>query len=833
MAELTPEEKIDLELELELMDLADADERALRSPKNASFGAKAAEVGRSVVRGAQNFIVEPLADLTWDVGTAAIPRLGDKPIDVIGRTLNELNPFGEADGADVTRQEFYDRPLMQSLTQEKLDRGISAPLDVAKTGAEWAPALINPSQSLARNAATVIVGGGGAGGGELAGGEIGEVIGGITGAVLGAKTPTGIQNLVKRIRDGLGYSKEQAEQALATFFRENVKNIDEAQTTVAQRVAAGEKGTTGQLAGDAELLSIEAGANTSVPAITAQRTARTERSEQIADDVRGAFGELPPAQSGLPQAQAQAQSQIAERIGASEGRLNLAVEAEADAARIAEAQGRRVATDTSTVAASEELASTLTTTQANYDKAYKTPMWEQFDALRGKSGAIETAPFKARLTNFVKRLSPTERSVFNDSYMKEMNFIEQLNPTARPSEIAFLVSRFKTITGNAQRTGSTTATEKFLTQLSAGMEDLLLASPEAGPLYQSAVNATKASTAQFNQRTVGAARSDPIVETLGQRLVKPGDAGAAAANDLAASPPEVIAQTGEYLKALAAREGLNAAFIDKYEGFLSVFPDQALVAELRSAASAETGLVQARTAATEAAAAEGAVQTGLNKSVIGEFATEPNKTMANLLAAKDPGARLDELITAIDNPAVVRDAFRESFVGSMSTSTGGVTKVTPKAVEDFQRMYPTLQRLFADAPTELRAIQTAVERTKVDLLRESIPGTKLTSGLDELDSLLASAGAATVLEMGFTGTHALMVGGAIRRQIMSMLGKGQIDPAKAKVLSDMVANPQEFLRILATAPHTPNMSVADHIGSAITAMAQPSFVGFQSDITQE
>ena len=784
MAELTPKEKTDLELELELMDLADADERALRSPKNASFGAKAAEVGRSVVRGAQNFIAEPLADLTWDVGTAAIPRLGDKPWDVIGRTLNELNPFGEADGADVTRQEFYDRPLMQSLTQEKLARGESAPLDIAKTGAEWAPALINPSQSLARNAATVIVGGGGAGGGELAGGEIGEVIGGITGAALGAKTPTGIQNLVKRIRDGLGYSKEQAEQALATFFRENVKNIDEAQTTVAQRVAAGEKGTTGQLAGDAELLSIEAGANTSVPAITAQRTARTERSEQIADDVRGAFGELPPAQSGLPQAQAQAQSQIAERIGASEGRLNLAVEAEADAARIAEAQGRRVATDTSTVAASEELASTLTTTQANYDRLYKKPVWEQFDALRGKLGAIETAPFKARLTNFVKRLSPTERSVFNDSYMKEMNFIEQLNPTARPSEIAFLVSRFKTITGNAQRTGSTTATEKFLTQLSAGMEDLLLASPEAGPLYQNAVNATKASTAQFNQRTLGAARGDPIVETLGQRFVKPGDAGAAAANDLAASPPEVIAQTGEYLKALAAREGLNAAFIDKYEGFLSAFPDQALVTELRSAASAETGLVQARTAATEAAAAEG-------------------------------------------------DAFRESFVGSMSTSTGGVTKVTPKAVEDFQRMYPTLQRLFADAPTELRAIQTAVERTKVDLLRESIPGTKLTSGLDELDNMLASFGAAGFLEMGFSGTHALMVGGAVRRHIMGMLGKNKIDPLKLQVLSDMVASPQEFLRILATAPRTPNMSVADHIGSAITAMAQPSFVGFQSDITQE
>ena len=98
---------------------------------------------------------------------------------------------------------------------------------------------------------------------------------------------------------------------------------------------------------------------------------------------------------------------------------------------------------------------------------------------------------------------------------------------------------------------------------------------------------------------------------------------------------------------------------------------------------------------------------------------------------------------------------------------------------------------------------------------------------------MASAGAATVLEMGFTGTHALMVGGAIRRQIMSMLGKGQIDPLKAQVLSDMVASPQEFLRILATAPHTPNKSVADHIGSAITAMAQPSFVGFQSDITQE
>lgn len=818
MADLDPAQEIEL---LELLNMQEADAPA--SPSGATFGEKAAEVGRSVGRGVKN-MGEALIDTTWDVGMAAIPRPGVTPLQTGKNVLNELNPFGEADGADKTREEFYNRPLMQSLTGEKLARNEDPILDSLKTAGEWAPTLVNPTQSLARNLATVVTGSAGAAGGEQIGGEAGEVIGGIVGSLAGNRTGEAVQSLVKWFRRQ-GANIEKAEQDAAAFMRDNVADIEAASAKVRAGVDAGEQGTTGQLAADTNILSIEAGANTTPEAIMSQRAARQGRTNQIVDDVKGAFGpELVGAERALPQAS----ERVAQQVGASEGRLSQALAGETDAADVARIAEARVAPNSATFEASEELAKVLDTTQASYDAAYKIPAWKEFDALRGKTGAIDSAPFKNQLKLGLAKLSPTERSVFNDTYMKEFNFIEGLNDTIRPSEVAFLISRIKTVTGNAARTNSTSATEKFLTDIGLRLEKKLRSTDGAGALYDNALAATKESTARFSARNVGAARLDPNVETLGARLVLPGDAGAATAGDLANAGPEVVTQTGQYLKSLAAREGLNADFIQKYEGFLSRFPDQALVAEMRSAASAERGLVQAKAAATDVAKVEGEVQQGLTKTAMSEFATAPDATMKRMINNPvDLGPRLDELMNTLDNPTAVRDAFRDTFVSSMSTEVGGVNKVTPKAIDAFNDALPALQRLFKDAPEELAKIQTAVERSGVDLLRESIPGTKLASGIDEMDSLLASGAAATVLSMGFTGTHSLMVGGAIRRAIMRTIGKSDVNPDTMHALSEMVAKPEEFLRIMSNAPKVSGSAgLVGRMTSALEAVLQPGFAGF-------
>jgi len=817
---------LDEDQQIQMLQLLQAKRgRRLQKPNDATFGEKAAEVGRFVGRGVRD-MGEGLLDLTWDVGMAALPRPGVAPVQTVKNVLNELNPFGgEEDGADATRQEFYDGPLMQSLTQEKIAPG-NMGLDMAKTAGEWAPTLIDPTKSkLTRKIATVIMGSGGAAvGGEL-GGEVGEVVGGIIGAISGNKTGQAFDGMVKWMVDRKGASLERAEQAVAKFFKDNATDINASIETVAEGTAFGERGTTAQLAADTGMFGIEAGANTTTPAIVAQRAARQGRTDQIIDDVKSAFGpELVGADRALPQAA----DRVAAQVGASKGRLSQAVANEAHAGRIAEARRSQVAPTGTTFETSENLASTLDTTQAAYDSAFKTPAWKEFDALRGKSGAIDSAPFKADLEKGLRSLNPTQRSVFNDTYMKEFNYINGLNKTISPSEAHFLISRIKTITGNAARTNNTTATEAFLTDIGVRLERTLRSSPEAGQLYDNAIAATKESSERFNARNVGTARLDPNIETLGSRVVVPGDKGAATARDLERAGPEVIEQTGQYLRSLAAREGLDAKFIDKYEGFLSRFPDQALVAELRSSAAAETGLTQAIKAAEQAAKTEAKVQSGLTKTAIAEFSTKPAATMKNLLTKPDSAARLDELLNSLDNPAAARDAFRETFVARISKKVGGENVVTPASIDEFDRVYPALQRLFADVPDELQAIQTAVERSTVDMLRKSVPGQRLVESVDELDSLIASGAAATILTTGgFSGTHALMVGGAVRRAIMRLISKSELDPAKMEVLSDMVSNPEEFLRIMNSAPApTPNADVMTRVTSALDAMIQPGFAGF-------
>jgi hypothetical protein len=826
--QLTPEQ------EVELLTLLNS--RPKRA-SDATAGEQLAEVGRSFARGGV-MAAEGIADVA-DVGIEVLKG----PSRINERLNAEVNPFTDEVGPrDAARQEFYDSPLMKSLTQEKIQRGQSGVLDTAKTAGEWAPSLISPSKVTAggrealQNAVEMFIGSTSAGLGERAAGEQGEVVSGVLGSIFSGNIANGFRSLRDTIMRNRGVDAKVAEQQVARFFNENATDIDAAMGQVQQNLDEGVQGTTAQLTGtgardadglvqgDRGLFSIEdAFTNTREAALPLAR-ARQQRSNQIGTQAGQQFDMAEGGVRALPNAT----RQIEQQTGASVERL--------DAARLAEQRAQQGVTDAQGVVApkgptfqtSEQLAQTLDTSQASYDKAFKAPAWQEFDQLRGKNGGIASEPFKKTVENYVlRKLSPKERQIFNDTYMKELNYIDSLNDLARPSEIAFLISRLKTISANAAKNNNTTATEKFLTEAGLRMENMLLNTDGAGEAYARALNATIEGTEQFGARNLGNARRVAEPETLGAQFVKSGDEGAVSADALAQSPPEVIAATGEYLKSLAAKEGLTPEFIKKYDGFLTRFPDQNLVGELRAAANAETGLVQAKAALDTVTKAEADEIARINKTVLADFTSKPDATMKTLLTNPDAAGRLDELITAIDDPAAVRDAFRNTFMKQIDQGTDGAQRFTPTSFGKFQELEPTLERLFADAPQELEQLRTIMYRPLMDSLSRTQSGTKLSNELTEIEKLAASGAAATVLNLGgFTGTNALMLGGAVRRWIMGAVSKGgaKLDDAKIKVVSDMLADPNEFMRIMEASPPTKqDKSLSVYVARVLNGVAQPLF----------
>jgi hypothetical protein len=356
---------------------------------------------------------------------------------------------------------------------------------------------------------------------------------------------------------------------------------------------------------------------------------------------------------------------------------------------------------------------------------------------------------------------------------------------------------------------------------------MLLNTDGAGEAYQAALDATVEGTQQFGARNLGNARRVAEPETLGAQFVKSGDEGAVSADALAKSPPEVVASAGEYLKSLAAKEGLTPEFIAKYDGFLARFPDQALVAELRAAANAETGLTQATAALGASEKAETAIQTGLQKTVLADFVNKPEATMTNLLTNPDAAGRLDELISTIDDPAAIRDAFKNTFMKQVDRGTDGAASFTPESFGKFKEIEPSLERLFADAPNEFRELQSIMHRPLMDSLSKTQTGTKLSNELTELEKLGGSGAAAAILNLGgFSGTNALMLGGAVRRWVMNVVTKGgaKLDDAKVRVVADMLADPNEFMRIMeATPPSKQDTSLMAYVGKVLDGVAQPLF----------
>lgn len=797
-------------------------------PKHISTASPAnlvGEVARSVGRGVGH-VFEFGGDI-GDIGMAAvdqfIPGMDDE------RVLNELNPFSETEGrGDRSRREMvHENPTVQRhLTGERIERGSAGlagtALDMTKTAAEWVPQLAAPGVG----PKSVLTGALGAAAGEQLAGEPGEVVGGIVGS-LGNPARPAIWTFNKAkewLMDARGLSERQAIE----HVRQNVDNLDQVMTELSAKSGlntspvgpivpqAVEQGTPAQLSGDAQLFGIEEGAaRAAQPIRDAQNTARQGRTDQILEDAAGLMPPVAAAERAIPLARASVEAQR----GASSERLNQATAGLADAERIAAERGQAIATDTPTYRASEKMAQTLDDAQAEYNELVKAPAWREFDALRGRNGGINSSIFKEDIDRFLANsdISPTIRDDFLTKFNTELEVIQNMRDVVRPSEIAYVVSRFKQHVANATQTGNAGPIDKYLTRLGSDIEDSLRQGG-AGELYDKAVAATKDMTSRFSDRTLGAARKTALPETLGASFVKPGDAGAAAARDLARSGDEAIADAGEYLKSLAASEGVTPEFIQKYDAFLREFPDQSVVTDLRAAAESQTGLAQARKAETTAQKAEAAEMRGLDKSVLGRFAEEPVQIMDKILASPNAPTRLNDLLDVIDNPAAARDAFRDSFLKRIQTSSGGDAVVTESAITAFNDMYPALERIFADAPEQLAELQKVIGRSYVEKIRRNAIGTKAPDMVEGLEGPLASGMSIGVMEtLGMSGTHALIVAGQTRNVMLKLIDKflttrtAERQAGIEETLQTLTSDVPGFLALMSRAPETKNVSKSDKL----------------------
>jgi hypothetical protein len=146
--------------------------------------------------------------------------------------------------------------------------------------------------------------------------------------------------------------------------------------------------------------------------------------------------------------------------------------------------------------------------------------------------------------------------------------------------------------------------------------------------------------------------------------------------------------------------------------------------------------------------------------------------------------------------------------------TDGAASFTPESFGKFKEIEPSLERLFADAPNEFRELQSIMHRPLMDSLSKTQTGTKLSNELTELEKLGGSGAAAAILNLGgFSGTNALMLGGAVRRWVMNVV-----------TVADMLADPNEFMRIMeATPPSKQDTSLMAYVGKVLDGVAQPLF----------
>jgi hypothetical protein len=786
-----------------------------------------------------------IADMRYFTGQA-MDAAADYIPSAVGQTFRSMAPTTAAalDLYRVTSQQagqISERPGLKE-TKEVLapefEGKVKSPwAEAARTFGEWAgpgatakaPKLatqgVKALPKIARSVVPDVTMGTTAAAGEAAIGYlspeyawVGELGGGLGGLALALATG-------KRA----GLTKEQ--MIVLRSLDEIYDDPKQALAELKRRTDAGEIGTIGDLTRDDGVFDVENWSAKATPKgrRQAKATAR-DRIDQIYDEVtapmrppEGVTAAQAPYRAGLA-----IESELAGARAATE-RAKVGLEAEATAANEAaataraEAENAAAAVDPTRQALdpgarpdvySTEAAGRYAREQKDYIDNVSQPLWDTFD----NGPDINVQPLRMAANDIYRKMTPEERLRMNDTYGPLVSEVTAWRGDVSPRAITLTLQEMKDTIAKADKMGWK---ERKLQEIVDALETTL-DDPNVSQSYADAVAATKEGYDRFGPAFVGDVRkaNRETPETLLQNLGITGDRGAATIRLIGASKvPELKADVAKYIRARAVREpNINESFLIEYEAVLDNL-DPSVRREIQGLIDAEAAAKATDTAATAAGRTadrtakdverrQGGLQrtlaqteSGLKGDIRGQYAAEPNATIDRLLAKPDGATELKSLmdeITDLDEVASFKANLNDRmermlFETTKDVDSGVVNSVNSRAnaYRDYMAMQDSLVEAGVITRAEAKKMENALERTNTEVLRKASRAYDITQQADEHINLLASGGAAAILGP-MPGAYSLMVGGAIRRSLNTLL-RGKLMAKRLDVLSDYLNNPKKYL----------------------------------------
>lgn len=671
------------------------------------------------------------------------------------------------------------------------------------------------------------------------GGDVGELIGGFGG-------------LIAAIASGKTAGLSKDEQVILKALNELYDDPEVAIAELRRRVDAGEIGSVGDLTREGGIFDVENWTGKATPKGRRQAGETLDkRIGQIYEDVTAPLrtaadadaapyrvnqqidAELNTAQQSADRAKSEIDAAATARSDAVETeRLGLdqaarqadeaatATQGQYDAARTDADPGR------TTVEISESLDDRLGRAKTVHETRVERPAWAGFDS----GPRVDTLPMRADMDAFLlgDTFTPASRQEFLDEFPALQDKVRKWGQTTDPRDITDVIQDFKTTINEAATSGKGSRHTVRLGELVEIMEESLSRSSDE---YAAAVSATKAKHDRFGGR-VGDATSTAEPETTVATLGTQGDRGAATVRQIGeAQVPTADRDLFDFVLAEATKKGenINPEFLATYQGAIDRMPaaDRAKLETLIGAKAARDSALTQATQAEQAAEVggrratreqEGLAQSsgreqarvdadlerteaGLRGDTRGRFASDPNKTVDALLADPDGAGELRVLMDEMESLKEV-DSFktkvkdrleRQLFDVVTDPQTGDITSIADRG--DAYRRFKDTQKNLVDSGvlTEADAarMEEAIERTKTQDLRKASRAYDITSQADEHINLLSSGGAAAILGP-MPGAYSLMVGGAIRRSLNTLL-RGKLMAGRLDVLSDYLNNPKKYL----------------------------------------
>ena len=598
-----------------------------------------------------------------------------------------------------------------------------------------------------------------------------------------------------------------------------------------ENVAAGDKGSLADVVGnDQRLYDIEAGVR-SDPHVNRNYVERADvpRENQLAQQLREPFGadlatgrdstELANRVDYVRRANANKveprQARVDERTAPQREAIELAESNAKAAGRASEdlsesareavdQAGLPLSTNRRTAETSSDISNFLDAEELAHKKSQIDPAWKAFEG----QDAMPVAPLQVVVGEIYNSFDPRIKKAFNQRYGKYFGDIRK-NADMTPKEYQAFIKRLKGVQKKEINEEGYSELTDFLSKMDEQVDGAI-------PLFAEARKTTVDKYDKFYEGRLGKIRSGDVApERFMESVGRSDEAGAEMGRLLEGTGlkenPQLIF---EDLKAVARREGVDQAFLDKYYAGIESLPKEQ--ADLfrnyvnkadASKAADDAATVAARTekralddAATETKVLNKAVDaekkaiadkakaqnTALDKTVVRKFSADPDKTLNTLLNGNDD-AGLKRLARAVERAgetpqlkARIRDGLEKRKWGKNIDETHRLQKkLVDSGFVTQEEMVTLNDRIYKGTQRELLR-KKALEEYAVLSAREG-------------RSLEASLGAAALMKF-MPGGSSLILAGAVRRAIKRQLESGDKGKSDAtRLVEEFLVNPEAYI----------------------------------------